>query len=110
MLGQKLGHYVDYMLEKPCVRSRGHIFSLIIRKLGQNVCLDNTLFEIKNGSCWVKNRSLGQILQKTLCTLWRPHFQFHNHETCQNICLDETSDELKMGYVGSKTWSECLSR
>ena len=28
------------MLEKPCVRSRGHIFSLIIMKLGQNVCLD----------------------------------------------------------------------
>ena len=28
------------ILEKPCVHSRGHIFSFIIIKLGQNVCLD----------------------------------------------------------------------
>ena len=28
------------MLEKPCVPSRGHIFSPIILKLGQNVGLD----------------------------------------------------------------------
>ena len=35
----------------PCVRSRGHIFSPIIMKLGQNVCLD----EFENGSCRVKN-------------------------------------------------------
>ena len=27
------------ILEKPYVRFRGHIFSLIIIKLGQNVCL-----------------------------------------------------------------------
>ena len=27
-------------LAKPCVRSRGHIFSSIIMKLGQNLCLD----------------------------------------------------------------------
>ena len=28
------------IVEKPCVRSSGHIFSLIIMKLGQNVYLD----------------------------------------------------------------------
>ena len=28
------------ILEKPCVRSTGHIFSPIVIKLGQNVCLD----------------------------------------------------------------------
>ena len=28
------------ILEKACVHSRGHIFSPIIMKLGQNVCLD----------------------------------------------------------------------
>ena len=38
-----------------CVRSRGHNFSLIIMKLGQNVCLDKILDEFENGSCWVKN-------------------------------------------------------
>ena len=43
------------MLEKPYVRSRGHIFSLIIMKLGQNVCLDEILDEFKIGSCLVKN-------------------------------------------------------
>ena len=42
-------------LEKPCVRSRGHIFSPIIMKLGQNVCLDEILDELENGSCRVKN-------------------------------------------------------
>ena len=31
---------LDQILEKPCVRCRGHIFSPIIMKLGQNVCLD----------------------------------------------------------------------
>ena len=37
-----------------CVRSRGHIFSLIIMKLGQNVCLNEILDEIENGSCRIK--------------------------------------------------------
>ena len=31
---------VGQMLEKPCVRSKGHIFSQVIMKIGQNVCLD----------------------------------------------------------------------
>ena len=40
------------ILEKPCV-SRGHIFSPIIIKLGQNVCLDEISDEFENGLCWV---------------------------------------------------------
>ena len=36
------------ILEKPCVRSRGHIFSPIVMKLGQNVCLDKISDELKN--------------------------------------------------------------
>ena len=28
------------MLEKPCVRSRGHIFCMIIEKFGQNICFE----------------------------------------------------------------------
>ena len=31
---------IGQILEKPCVRSEGHIFIPIIMKLGQNVCLD----------------------------------------------------------------------
>ena len=43
------------ILEKPCVRSRGHIFSWILMKVGQDVCLDDISDEFENGSCWVKN-------------------------------------------------------
>ena len=44
--GLKMGHVrlkarlLGQILEKPCVHSRGHIFSLIIIKVGQNVCLE----------------------------------------------------------------------
>ena len=56
----KMGHVgsktrsQSLMLEKPCVRSRGHIFSPIIMKLGQNFCLDELSDEYQNSSCPVK--------------------------------------------------------
>ena len=43
------------MLEKLCVRFRGHIFSPIIMKLVENVSLDKVLDKFENGSCQVKN-------------------------------------------------------
>ena len=43
------------IVENPCVRSRGHILSLICIKLGQNVCLDEISDEFEKGSCGVKN-------------------------------------------------------
>ena len=43
------------MLEKPYLRSRGHIFSLIIMKLDQHVCLNEISHNIENVSCWVKH-------------------------------------------------------
>ena len=43
------------ILEKPCVRSRGHIFSRILMKVGQDVCLDDISDKFKNGSRGVKN-------------------------------------------------------
>ena len=57
----KMGHVkskvrsLDQILEKPCVCCRGHIFSPIIIKHFQNVCLDEISHEIENGSCQVKN-------------------------------------------------------
>ena len=39
------------ILEKPCVRSRGHIFSRILMK----VCLDDISDEFENGLRGVKN-------------------------------------------------------
>ena len=51
MLGEKLGQ----ILGKPCVCSRGHIFSPIIMKLDQNVFLDEVSDKVEIGSCRVKN-------------------------------------------------------
>ena len=56
----KMGHVksktrsLGQILEKPCVPSRGHIFSPIMRKLGQNVWLDKISDEHENGTCRVK--------------------------------------------------------
>ena len=53
----KMGHVesktrsLGHMLDKPYECSRGHIFSLIIMKHGQNLCLNETLREFENGSC-----------------------------------------------------------
>ena len=43
------------ILEKPCVRSRGHILSWILMEVGQDVCLDDISDEFENGSGGVKN-------------------------------------------------------
>ena len=57
----KMGHVrsktrsLGQILEKHCVRSRGHIFSPIIMKLSQNVCLDEVSDEFKIWSCRLKN-------------------------------------------------------
>ena len=45
----------------PCVRSRDHIFSPTLIKLGQNVCLDKSWMSLKIGDVGSKSRSLGQI-------------------------------------------------
>ena len=63
----KMGHIgsktksLAQILEKPCVCSRGNIFSLIIMKPGQNVCLDEISDEFENGSCWLKK--LGHLVK-----------------------------------------------
>ena len=43
------------IIEKPCEHSRGHIFSPIFMKLGQNDCLDKILDKFESGSSGVKN-------------------------------------------------------
>ena len=60
-MSSKMAHFesktrsLGQILEKPCLPSRGHIFSPLIMKLGQNVCLDGISNDFENGSCWVKN-------------------------------------------------------
>ena len=57
----KMGHVgsktrsLGQILEKPCVRSRGHILSRILIEVGQDVCLDDISDEFENGSRGVKN-------------------------------------------------------
>ena len=58
-ISSKMGHVgsktrsLGQILEKPSVRSRGHIFSWILMKVGQDVCLDDISDKIENGSCGV---------------------------------------------------------
>ena len=53
-IGTKKTRSLGQILEKPCEGSRGHIFGLIIMKLGQNVCLGKISDEFENESCRVK--------------------------------------------------------
>ena len=59
--GLKMGHVgsktssLAQTLEKPCVFSRDEIFGLILIKLIQSFCLDETVYIFENGS-------LGQII------------------------------------------------
>ena len=63
----KMGHVcsktksLGQILEKPCARSIGNIFSQMIMKLGQNVCLDQDWdgTRLKMGHVESKSRSLG---------------------------------------------------
>ena len=83
------------ILEKPCACARGHIFSPIIMKLGQNVCLDD--MNIKMGHVGSKTRSPGQMLEKH-CVHFRGHmFSPIIIKLGQNVCLDEISEDYKHG-------------
>ena len=88
---------LDQISEKPYVHSRGHIFTLIIMKLGQNVYLHKISDRFENASCWVKTRSLLQILEKP-CVCSRNHiFSPIIMKLGQNVCLDEMSDVFENG-------------
>ena len=72
-------------------------------KLCQDVCLDKVSDEFKYGSCWVKNRSLGQILEKS-CVQSKGHiFSPIIMKLGQNV--SKSRSRSKMGHVGSKTRS-----
>ena len=62
-------------------------------KLGHNVCFDEISNKFKNGSCQVKTRSLGQMLEET-CVCSRGHiFSLIIMKLDQHIGLDEISDQ-----------------
>ena len=99
----KMGHAerktrsLGQILEKPCVHSRGHIFSRIILKLDLEICLDEILDEYENGHFGSKTRSPGQILEKP-CVCSRGHFfSLIIMKLGQNVCLSIVSDEFENG-------------
>ena len=63
------GHFFKKKKKKNCVRSRGTNFCLILMKLNQNVCLNETLDKLENRSCLVKDNVTRFNLRKTFCTL-----------------------------------------
>ena len=71
----KMGHVglktrsLGQIFEKPCVRSRSHIFSPIIMKLSQNFSVDEISDRFENLSCEVKNYVTSSNVRKTLCML-----------------------------------------
>ena len=61
--------------------------------LGQNLCLDEISDELENGSCRIKTRSLGQILEILYVHIFSPIIM----KASQKVCLDEISDECENG-------------
>ena len=63
----KMGHVesktrsMGQILEKPCVHFRGYIFSLILFRLGQNVCFGDVSKEFDNGS--LSGPKLGHLMK-----------------------------------------------
>ena len=70
-------------------------------KLRQNVCLDKISDGFEIESCEVKNYVTRSNLRKTLCTLYRPHFQILM-KLGQNVCLDKISNMFEIGSCGVK--------
>ena len=100
---QKLGQ----VLEKPCVHSRGLIFSSMIMKLGENVCRDQISDEFENGSCrakiWVNRSNLRKKKKKKTCVRSRGQiFSLIIMNLDQHVCLHEISDEFGNRSYGVK--------
>ena len=97
-----LGH----IAQKHSVHYGGHIFSPILLKHCQNVCLNDILDESENGLCRVKNwvTRLNLKKKKKSCACPIDHnlsqilFKLgQNTCTCTCICLNEILDEYGKG-------------
>ena len=86
------------ILEKPCVRSRGHIFSQIIMTLSQNILLDKILddLSLEKDHVGSKTRSLVQMLKNLVYAL-EAIFRQIIMKLGQNFCLDEIWYEYENG-------------
>ena len=85
------------MLEKPCVHSRGHIFSLIIMKFVRLFSLMKFQTSLKIGHAGSKTRSLGQILEKPFVCSRGHIFSSIIMKPDQHVRLDEISHKFENG-------------
>ena len=88
---------IGQILEKPCVRRRGYIFSPSIMKGVRMFVLMKSEMTLKMGHVESKTRSLGQILQKP-CVRSRGHmFSLLILKLGQNVWLNKISYEFENG-------------
>ena len=93
------------ILEKPCVRSRGHIFESDYHETWSEFVLMKCGTSLKMGHVGLKTRSLGQILEN-LCVCSRGQiFSPIIANIGQYFVLMKSQRSSKMGHVRSKTWS-----
>ena len=85
------------ILHKPRVRCRCHIFSPIIIKISQDVCLDEIWDESKHWSCLIKNYVAWSNLRKTMLHSRGHIFSQIIMKPGQNVCLDQVLDEFEIG-------------
>ena len=90
----KMGHFGSKtrsnLLKKPCVHSRGHIFSPIIMKVCQNFVFMKSRTGLNMGHFGSKTRSLAQTLEKP-CLCFRDQiFSLILMKLVQSFCLDKT--------------------
>ena len=85
------------MLEKPCVCSGGHIFSLIKMFVLMKSCTN-----LGMGHVGSKTRSPGHTLEKA-CVQFRGHISGPIiMKLVQNVCLDEILEEFKKWVMSGK--------
>ena len=106
----KMGHArsktrtLSQTLKKPRVPSRGQIFSLIVMKHGQNVCLSYISDTFKMGLVKSKTMSLSQILEKP-CERFRGHiFSSILLKLGQKVCFDNFLDKYENGSYRMIGW------
>ena len=83
---------IGQILEKPRLRSRGHIFSSILMNVVRLFASRKSRTTLKMGHVGSKTRSLSQILVKN-CVRSRGHiFSPILMNLCQNVCLNKFSE------------------
>ena len=74
-------------------------------KLCQNDYLDEMSDVVETGSCWIKNRSPGQIIEKLVNTTKVTFYAKSSWSFVSMIALIIAQTSLKLDHVGSKTRS-----